>query len=59
MKKIAVRNEKLYSRIEGILNTNTDDMPNSKMAAIMVGYFGNTIEDNVLLLQQLKQGFTE
>ena len=59
MKKIAVRNEKLYSRIEGILNTNTDYMPNSKMAAIMTGYFGNTIEDNVLLLQQLKQGFTE
>ncbi len=59
MRKIATRNEKLFSRIEGILNANTDDMPNSKMAAIMIEYFGNTIEDNVLLLQQLKQGFTE
>ena len=59
MRKISTRNEKLFSRIEGILNANTDDMPNSKMAAIMIEYFGNTIEDNVLLLQQLKQGFTE
>ena len=59
MRKIALRNEKLFSRIEGILNANTDDMPNSKMAAIMIEYFGNTIEDNVLLLQQLKQGFIE
>ena len=59
MSKIAKRNEKLFGRIEGILNTNTDDMPNSKMAAIMIEYFENTVEDNVLLLQQLKQGFTE
>ena len=59
MSKIAQRNEKLFGRIEEILNTNTDDMPNSKMAAIMVEYFENTVEDNVLLLQQLKKGFTE
>lgn len=59
MKKIAIRNEKLYSRIEGILETNTVDIANSKMAAIMIEYFGNTMEDNVELLKQLKQGFTE
>lgn len=59
MNKIAKRNEKLFSRLEGILNTNTDDIPNSEMGAIMVEYFDNTVEDNVLLLQQLKQGFTE
>lgn len=59
MSKIAKRNEKLFGRIEGILNANIDDMPNSKMAAIMIEYFQNTIEDNVLLLQQLRQGFTE
>lgn len=59
MSKIAKRNEKLFGRIEGILNANTDDMPNSKMGAIMIEYFQNTIEDNVLLLQQLKKGFTE
>ncbi len=59
MSKIARRNEKLFARIERILNTNTDDIPNSKMAAIMIGYFQNTMEDNVLLLKQLKKGFTE
>jgi predicted nucleotidyltransferase len=59
MNKIAKRNEKVFNRIEGILDANTDDMPNSKMGAIMIEYFDNTVEDNVLLLQQLKQGFTE
>lgn len=59
MNKIAKRNEKVFNRIEGILNANTDDMPNSKMGAIMIEYFENTLEENVLLLQQLKQGFTE
>jgi len=59
MRKIAKRNEKLFGRIEGILNTNTGDTANSKMAVIMTEYFDNTVEDNVLLLQQLKQGFTE
>ena len=59
MSKIAKRNEKLFSRIEGILNNNIDDMPNSKMGNIMIEYFQNTIEENVNLLKQLKHGFTE
>lgn len=59
MNKIAKRNEKVFTRIEEILNANTNDMPNSKMGAIMIEYFDNTVEDNVLLLKQLKQGFTE
>ena len=59
MNKTEKRNEKIFKRIEGILNANTDDVPNSKMGTIMVKYFDNTVEDNVLLLQQLKQGFTQ
>lgn len=59
IRKIANRNEKLFGRISEILNRNTEDNLNSKIAAIMVEYFNNTVEDNVLLLQQLKQGFTE
>jgi predicted nucleotidyltransferase len=59
MSKIARRNKKLFGRVEEILKTNTDDMPNSKMAAIMIEYFENTVQENVMLLQQLKQGFTE
>ncbi len=59
MKKIAIENEKLFSRIAGILETNTEDSAKSNMAVIMREYFENTIEDNVLMLRQLKQGFTE
>jgi hypothetical protein len=59
MGKIARRNEKLLARISGILAANTNDIANSPMAAIMVEYFENTVEENVLLLQELKQGFGE
>ena len=59
MGKIARRNEKLLSRIAGILDANTNDTANSPMAAIMVEYFESTVEENVLLLQELKHGFGE
>ena len=59
MSKIANRNEKLFKRIKGILNANTIDMTKSKMAVITIGYFQNTIEENVYLLKKIKEGFTE
>lgn len=59
MNKIAKRNEKVFNRISGILEANTNDMPNSRMAAIMIEYFDNTMEESVALLLQLQQGFTE
>lgn len=59
MSKIAIRNEKLFARVDGILLASTVNIEESRMAAIMTGYFDNTVEDNVKLLQQLKQGFTE
>lgn len=59
MSKIALRNEKLFERIEGILNANTMELSEGKMAAIMAEYFQNTVEDNVALLNQIKQGFLE
>ncbi len=59
MNKIAKRNKKLFNRIEGILSANADNIANSKMGAIMTAYFENTVAENVLLLQQLKQGFSE
>ncbi len=59
LKKIAGGNDKLFNRIEGILEVNTDDAANSSMAVIMREYFDNTLEDNVDLLKQIKQGFTE
>lgn len=59
MAKIANRNEKLFNRIDGILKANTGDLANSQMAAIMVEFYQNTVDDNVSLLKKLKQGFTE
>lgn len=59
MKRIAGGNEKLFNRIEGILKANTGDAANSNLAVIMREYFDNTLADNVALLKQLKQGFTE
>jgi|GEM_PF-6672062 len=59
MSKIVKRNEKLFNRIKGILDANTTDANGSKIAGIMVEYFENTVEDSVILLEQLKRGFTE
>jgi len=59
MSKIAKKNESLFSRIVGILNSNTLVRQNSNMAKIMVEYYDNTIDENVQLLKQLRQGFTE
>ena len=41
------------------INANTNDIENSPMATIMAEYFENAIEENVLLLQQLKQRLEE
>jgi predicted nucleotidyltransferase len=59
MNKIAKRNIHLYNRICNILELNTEDVQNSRMAEIMVVYFENTVEENRKLLAYLKQGFTE
>ena len=59
MSKIAKKNELLFSRIVGILDSNTLVSQNSDMAKIMVEYYDNTIDDNVQLLKHLRQGFTE
>lgn len=59
MKKIAKRNFHLYNRILNILDRNTMDVQNSRMAEIMITYFDNTIEENRLLIEQIKYGFME
>lgn len=59
MYKIAKRNKKLFDRLEGILNASTNAVANSKMAAIMAEYFENTVEENVVLLQEITKGFIE
>lgn len=57
--KIAKRNEKLFSRVNTILNENTEDIHKSKIAMMMVAYFDNIVTENVQLLKQLQKGFLE
>jgi predicted nucleotidyltransferase len=59
MSKIAKKNKSLFSRIDGILDSNTLVSQNSEMAKIMIEYYDNTIDENVQLLKYLRQGFTE
>lgn len=59
MKQIANRNEHLFSRIDRIFNDSLVAGEKSKMAILMSGYFENTVEENIGLLQQIKQGFSE
>lgn len=59
MNQIAKRNEKLFTRIDKILADNMAGGEKCKMAVLMSGHFGNTVEENIGLLQQLKQGFIE
>jgi predicted nucleotidyltransferase len=59
MKKIAQRNEKLYDRIQEILHINTTNLVDSPIGLIMTEHFNNTVEENIILLQHLRRGFTE
>lgn len=59
MNQIAKRNEKLFARIDKIIDENIAAGEKSKMAILMSGYFENTVEENIGLLHQLKQGFHE
>lgn len=59
LKKIAQRNAHLYDRIWNILEANTTDVENSRMAEIMVSYFDNTVEENRQRIGQIKKGFAE
>lgn len=59
MHKIANRNEKLFTRLDGILETHSVDVANSRMTDIMIEYFNNTADDNIRLLTQGRTGFIE
>ena len=58
MNKIARRNGSLFARLKELLefNTNTND---SEIAKIMIEFYGNTIEDNLAALEQIKIGYLE
>lgn len=56
LRKITFRNEKLFRRIGQLLVENTRNATESKIAAIMIEYFNNTLEDNVKMLKQIRKG---
>lgn len=58
MSKITKRNESLFRRIEELLKVNTDNN-DSEMAKIMLEFFNNTLEDNLLLLNEIRIGYLE
>ncbi|MGN6601386.1 MAG: nucleotidyl transferase AbiEii/AbiGii toxin family protein [Ginsengibacter sp.] len=59
MRKIAIKNGSLYKRIDQLLLINIKAAEASKMAAIMTGYFKNSLMANVRLLEAMKQGFSD
>lgn len=58
MNKIAKRNEILYNRLKDLLEISTNNK-NIEIAKIMAEFYENTIEDNLVLLEQIKIGYLE
>jgi predicted nucleotidyltransferase len=59
LKKIAVRNNQLETRILNILINNTSDISSSRIGLIMREYFENALEECFVLVKELKHGFEE
>jgi predicted nucleotidyltransferase len=57
--KILKRNEALFQRIRKLLEVNIAQSSSSPIAMIMTGYFNNTMEENIKLLDRMKQGIFE
>jgi predicted nucleotidyltransferase len=58
MSKIAKRNESLFNRLQELLEVNSNNS-DSEMAKIMLEFFANTIEDNIKVIQKIKEGYLE
>ena len=58
MNKIAKRNEMLHDRLKDLLEVSTNNK-NIEIAKIMAEFYENTIEDNVAILEQIKNGYLE
>ena len=58
MGKILKRNEKLSDRIVNILNKNLEKS-DSKMATIMSSFLNQTVEDTLVLLQEVIKGIRD
>jgi predicted nucleotidyltransferase len=57
IRKIALRNDKLFQRIANLLKRNSGNPESSPMGVIMSKYFDNTIEESVQLIRKMESGF--
>lgn len=57
MKKIAIRNEKLYERLTNLLEKNTMDVNTSEIGKIMANWVNTTVEESLKPLLEIQLGF--
>ena len=57
IRKIALRNDKLFQRIGKILKENSGNPESIRMGVIMSKYFDNTVEENVQVIRKMEAGF--
>ena len=56
MRKIVIKNDALFQRINEILESNSDEAANSKIGLIMTAYFKNTAEENKMVISEIRKG---
>lgn len=59
MGKIARRSERLFGQLIGLLSVDYNELSECNLATIMAEYYGNTVEENVALLNQIEKGLKE
>ena len=57
MKKIAIRNEKLYERLTNLLEKNTMDVKTSEIGKIMANWANTTVDESLKPLLEIQRGF--
>ena len=56
MRKIVIKNEALFQRMDGILERNSADVDHCVIGAIMTGYFNNTVQENMMMIAEIRKG---
>ena len=56
MRKIVIKNEALFQRMDGILERNSADVDHCVLGAIMTGYFNNTVQENMMMIAEIRKG---
>lgn len=57
MKKIAIRNEKLYERLTNLLEKNTMDVNTSEIGKIMANWLNTTVAESLKPILEIQLGF--